>query len=185
MVSNKIYHRLCSPNRFEKWLLSAGCYGGIWVVWWQARWSKGSWPRGWFPVQALLSLHLELASNEIMLTRMYVIWGSVCGSSEMTAGRESCWQETNVESHSKGLARVPGLDPLIVSMGTLQTSDFCWPGGAPQVPLPLSASWWVTSVCSWPQSRNSRSSTPPPMRPMWTQWPWRQKGCMCLRHWPA
>lgn len=30
MVSNKIFHRLCSPNRFEKWLLSAGCYRDIW-----------------------------------------------------------------------------------------------------------------------------------------------------------
>lgn len=32
--------------------------------------------------------------------------------------------ETSVGSHSNKLAHVPGLDPLIISMGTLQTSDF-------------------------------------------------------------
>lgn len=118
------------------------------------------------------------------VTRMNMISGSVWQL------RDGFWwrvlrAEPNVGNHSKGLVPVPGLDLLTIDMGALKTSDFCWLGGAPQVPLPLSASWWVTSVCSWPQSRNSRSSTPPPMRPTWTQQPWRQKGCMCLPHLPV
>lgn len=40
----------------------------------------------------LCCLHLELVPREIMLTRMYMIWGSVCGSLEMAAGRELCSQ---------------------------------------------------------------------------------------------
>lgn len=126
----------------------------------------------------------ELVSKEMMLTRMYLIWGSVLGSLGVAAD-DVLLAETSIGNLPPGLVHIPGMDPLVISKGMLQNSDSCWLGGAPQVPLPLSVSWWVTSVCSWPQSQNSRSSTMPPTRATWTQQPWRQKGYMYRRHLPA
>lgn len=53
----------------------------------------------------------ELVSKEMMLTRVYLIWGSVLGSLDVTAG-EVLLAETSLGGHSSGAGACSRAGPL-------------------------------------------------------------------------